>query len=102
VFDVLLSHVMSMCCRMSRFEKTNEMLLNFNRLSDVRYESTQTDFRKHIHLLHEMRKDLDNIFRRIRLVTCFFATACFYSMSAYCLGDRAVYGVMVLGTNRKI
>ena len=53
---------------MSRFEKTNEMLLNFNRLSDARYEQTQTDFRKHIHLLHDMRKDLDNIFRRIRSV----------------------------------
>jgi len=60
-----------MCCRMSRFEKTNEMLLNFNRLSDARYEQTQTDFRKHIHLLHDMRKDLDNIFRRIRSVIYF-------------------------------
>jgi len=56
---------------MSRFEKTNEMLLNFNRLSDARYELMQTDFRKHIHLLHEMRKDLDNIFRRIRSLICF-------------------------------
>lgn len=53
---------------MSRFEKTNEMLLNFNRLSDARYEQTETDFRKHIHLLHDMRKDLDNIFRRIRVL----------------------------------
>lgn len=53
---------------MSRFEKTNEMLLNFNRLSDARYEQTQKDFKKHIHLLHDMRKDLDNIFRRIRVL----------------------------------
>ena len=65
--NLVMSHL---CCRMSRFEKTNEMLLNFNRLSDARYESTQADFRKHIHLLHDMRKDLDNIFRRIRLVVC--------------------------------
>jgi len=56
---------------MSRFEKTNEMLLNFNRLSDARYESTEADFKKHIHLLHSMRKDLDNIFKRIRSVICF-------------------------------
>jgi len=58
---------------MSRFEKTNEMLLNFNRLSDARYEQTQKDFKKHIHLLHDMRKDLDNIFRRIRSVMYFSA-----------------------------
>jgi len=68
VYENLVFYVIFLCCRMSRFEKTNEMLLNFNRLSDARYESTQTDFRKHIHLLHDMRKDLDNIFRRIRLV----------------------------------
>jgi len=71
---------------MSRFEKTNEMLLNFNRLSDVRYESTQTDFRKHIHLLHEMRKDLDNIFRRIRLVTFLLQHVLQY-VAVYCLGS---------------
>jgi len=58
---------------MSRFEKTNEMLLNFNRLSDARYDSTQADFRKHINLLHDMRKDLDSIFRRIRSAVFFCA-----------------------------
>jgi len=74
MFYALLSHdAVFLCCRMSRFEKTNEMLLNFNRLSDARYESTQTDFRKHIHLLHDMRKDLDNIFRRIRSAILSFA-----------------------------
>lgn len=74
MFYALLSRdVVFLCCRMSRFEKTNEMLLNFNRLSDARYESTQTDFRKHIHLLHDMRKDLDNIFRRIRSAILSFA-----------------------------
>ena len=71
------------CCRMTRFEKTNEMLLNFNRLSDARYELTQTDFKKHIHLLHDMRKDLDNIFRRIRSVMCFFCNMFRKSVTAW-------------------
>jgi hypothetical protein len=53
---------------MCRFEKTNEMLLNFNRLSDSRFETTQTDFRKHIQLLQQTKNDLDIIFRRIRVL----------------------------------
>lgn len=49
-----------------RFEKTNEMLLNFNILSKARYETTQHEFRKHTQLLSDMKIDLDNVFKRIR------------------------------------
>jgi len=53
---------------LSRFEKTNEMLLNFNVLSSTRYTSTDLDFRSHIHLLLDTKKDLDAVFKRIRLL----------------------------------
>ena len=54
--------------RLMRFEKTNEMLLNFNGLSMARFETTQQEFRKHTQLLSEMKTDLDNVFKRIRCV----------------------------------
>ena len=51
---------------MSRFEKTNEMLSNFNNLSAARYEKTLEQYKDHTQTLLEMKKDLDSIFRRIR------------------------------------
>ena len=54
--------------RLQRFEKTNEMLLNFNALSKGRYETTQQEFRKHTLLLSSMKKDLDAVFKRIRYI----------------------------------
>lgn len=51
---------------LQRFEKTNEMLLNCNALSASRLKSAGDDFKKHIKLLNEMKKDLDYIFRKIR------------------------------------
>ncbi|KAK2166505.1 hypothetical protein LSH36_38g01027 [Paralvinella palmiformis] len=51
---------------LQRFEKTNEMLLNFNALSSARYETTARDFKHHTQLLAEMRSDLNDIFKRIR------------------------------------
>ena len=51
---------------MSRYEKTNEMLINFNMLSSTRCEATTQDFRKHTQILGQMKADLDVIFRRIR------------------------------------
>ncbi|XP_064619032.1 kxDL motif-containing protein 1-like [Lineus longissimus] len=51
---------------LSRFEKTNEMLLNFNVLSANRYAASVQEFKKHTQLLLDMKKDLDSIFRRIR------------------------------------
>ena len=51
---------------LDRFEKTNEMLSNFNRLSAKRYEKTVEQFREHTDTLLTMKKDLDSVFRRIR------------------------------------
>jgi len=53
---------------LSRFEKTNEMLLNFNDLSESRYVSTQGDFLRHTQQLTSMKADLESVFRRIRLL----------------------------------
>lgn len=49
-----------------RFEKTNEMLLNFNVLSVSRYESVEKDFHRYTTLLIDMKKDLDNAHSRIK------------------------------------
>lgn len=57
------------CCRLQRFEKTNEMLTNCNALSVNRLKSAGTEFKKHTQLLLEMKKDLDSIFKRIRVMT---------------------------------
>ncbi|KAL5293269.1 KXD1 family protein [Megaselia abdita] len=51
---------------LQRFEKTNEMLLNCNALSQSRLKQAQEDFKKHVKSLHEMKKDLDYIFKKIR------------------------------------
>ncbi|XP_060080793.1 kxDL motif-containing protein 1-like [Ylistrum balloti] len=51
---------------LSRYEKTNEMLINFNMLSSTRFDATSQAFRSHTLLLYDMKKDLDAVFRRIR------------------------------------
>ena len=51
---------------LSRFEKTNETLSNFNKLSAVRYEKTIEQFKKHTQVLMDMKRDLDIVFRKIR------------------------------------
>ncbi|XP_069783897.1 kxDL motif-containing protein 1 isoform X2 [Narcine bancroftii] len=51
---------------LDRFEKTNEMLLNFNNLSNVRLNQMTERYLHHTRALVEMKKDLDSIFRRIR------------------------------------
>uniref|UniRef100_UPI00398E35FB kxDL motif-containing protein 1 n=1 Tax=Pristiophorus japonicus TaxID=55135 RepID=UPI00398E35FB len=51
---------------LDRFEKTNEMLLNFNNLSSVRLQQMAERSQHHTRALVDMKKDLDNIFRRIR------------------------------------
>ncbi|XP_033230374.1 kxDL motif-containing protein CG10681 isoform X1 [Belonocnema kinseyi] len=53
---------------LQRFEKTNEMLTNCNQLSVNRLKTAGTEFKKHTALLVEMKKDLDHIFKRIRLI----------------------------------
>ncbi|XP_061629655.1 kxDL motif-containing protein 1 [Phyllopteryx taeniolatus] len=51
---------------LDRFEKTNEMLINFNGLSNVRLQQMNERFLLHTRTLIEMKKDLDSVFRRIR------------------------------------
>uniref|UniRef100_A0A8C6WPU3 KxDL motif-containing protein 1 n=1 Tax=Neogobius melanostomus TaxID=47308 RepID=A0A8C6WPU3_9GOBI len=51
---------------LDRFEKTNEMLINFNGLSNVRLQQMNERFLLHTRTLVEMKRDLDSIFRRIR------------------------------------
>ncbi|XP_054856067.1 kxDL motif-containing protein 1-like [Eublepharis macularius] len=51
---------------LDQFEKTNEMLLNFNNLSCVRMQQMNKHFLHHTRTLVEMKKDLDSIFWRIR------------------------------------
>ncbi|XP_045103838.1 kxDL motif-containing protein CG10681-like [Portunus trituberculatus] len=53
---------------LQRFEKTNEMLSNCNSLSATRFALAQKEFKKHTALLVDMKKDLDNIFKRIRTI----------------------------------
>ncbi|KAM9330104.1 kxDL motif-containing protein 1 [Gastrophryne carolinensis] len=53
---------------LDRFEKTNEMLLNFNGLSNTRLQQMTDRFIHHTRTLVEMKKDLDIIFRRIRML----------------------------------
>lgn len=53
---------------LQRFEKTNEMLLNCNALSQSRLKSASEDFKRHVKCLSEMKKDLDYIFRKIRII----------------------------------
>ncbi|KAH0625896.1 hypothetical protein JD844_034257 [Phrynosoma platyrhinos] len=65
----VLSMVNSEDFRLDRFEKTNEMLLNFNNLSGVRMQQMNERFLHHTRTLVEMKKDLDSIFRRISLLS---------------------------------
>ncbi|XP_045156279.2 kxDL motif-containing protein 1-like [Mercenaria mercenaria] len=53
---------------LSRFEKTNEMLINFNILSANRFAITSQQYRRHTQLMYEMKRDLDSIFKRIRVI----------------------------------
>ncbi|XP_071569551.1 kxDL motif-containing protein CG10681 [Temnothorax nylanderi] len=53
---------------LQRFEKTNEMLTNCNQLSVNRLKTAGTEFKKHTALLVEMKRDLDYIFKKIRLI----------------------------------
>ncbi|KAK8748230.1 hypothetical protein OTU49_016383, partial [Cherax quadricarinatus] len=53
---------------LQRFEKTNEMLSNCNSLSATRFALAQKEFKKHTALLVDMKKDLDNVFKRIRTI----------------------------------
>ncbi|XP_014229182.1 kxDL motif-containing protein CG10681 [Trichogramma pretiosum] len=53
---------------LQRFEKTNEMLTNCNQLSVSRLKTANAEFKKHTALLTDMKKDLDYIFKKIRVL----------------------------------
>ncbi|XP_017773413.1 PREDICTED: kxDL motif-containing protein CG10681 [Nicrophorus vespilloides] len=53
---------------LQRFEKTNEMLTNCNALSALRLKTVGPEFKKHTQMLLDMKKDLDYIFKKIRLI----------------------------------
>nr|CAG4644259.1 EOG090X0CBU [Lepidurus arcticus] len=59
---------------LQRFEKTNEMLINCNALSAGHLQKANQDFKKHAQLLLDTRKDLENIFRRVRTLKSKLAT----------------------------
>uniref|UniRef100_A0A8C4WUA8 KxDL motif-containing protein 1 n=1 Tax=Eptatretus burgeri TaxID=7764 RepID=A0A8C4WUA8_EPTBU len=61
-----LNFIMTLHSRLGRFEKTNEMLINFNALSASRFPIMSERFQQHTHTLTELKRDLDTIFRRIR------------------------------------
>merc|ERR1719154_472374 len=53
---------------LQRFEKTNAMLSNVNSLSATRLAKAEKDFKAHTNNVMEMKKDLENIFKRIRKI----------------------------------
>lgn len=53
---------------LQRFEKTNEMLSNCNTLSATRFERAARDFKAHTTHVLEMKRDLEIILKRIRII----------------------------------
>jgi len=53
---------------LTRFEKTNEMLVNCNALAMQRFEVASKDLKGHTQQLVDMKRDLDSVFRRIRFL----------------------------------
>ena len=44
------------------------MLVNCNALSATRFQNAVQDFKKHTQMLAEMKKDMDSVFRRVRVI----------------------------------
>lgn len=42
------------------------MLVNCNALSQIHLQKANQEFKRHIQLLNEVKKDLDNIFKRVK------------------------------------
>lgn len=53
---------------LQRFEKTNEMLSNCNSLSQTRLERALRDFRGHTQHINGLKKELEQVFKRIRVI----------------------------------
>jgi len=66
--DSTYSHAQMIISHFSleHFEKSNETLSGVNALAAVRYEAINADFKKHIVMLLEMKKNLESVFKRIR------------------------------------
>lgn len=52
--------------RLTRFDKTNEMLVHCNHLAAARIERASRDLKQHCFQLEELKKDVDSVFKRIR------------------------------------
>lgn len=50
------------------------MLVNCNALSQIHLQKATSEFKKHIQLLHELKRDLDNIFKRVKVLKVKTAT----------------------------
>ena len=44
------------------------MLVNCNALSQIHLQKANAEFKKHVQLLNEVKKDLENIFKRIKIM----------------------------------
>ena len=53
---------------LQRYEKTNEMLSNVNIISAARLSTTRKEFKIHTQNLLEMKKEFEDIFKRIRKI----------------------------------
>lgn len=52
--------------RINRVERANALIGNFNRVGKRQYEDFLPKFKEHTRLIMDMKKDLDNVYRRIR------------------------------------
>ena len=64
----LLNTISILLLRLQRFEKTNEMLSNCNSLSQTRLERALRDFRGHTQHINGLKKELEQVFKRIRVI----------------------------------
>lgn len=53
---------------LGKLEKANETLETCNILSGQRLEAYTPDFRQHVKLLVDMKKDLDSVYKRLRII----------------------------------
>ena len=61
------------------------MLSNCNTLSASRFSLAQKELKKHTTLLNEMKKDLDNVFKRIRVIKTKLANQYPASFAGICI-----------------
>ena len=60
------------------------MLVNCNALSQVHLQKAMQEFKKHIQLLNEIKKDLDNIFKRVKALKAKTAQQYPQQFQGYC------------------